>query len=461
VENRRYLYHGRINSHLSLEQIGLRTAISPSILRNIDEGRFELLPSGLYARSYIRAFAAAVGLDPEAALAAVEPYLPGAPDPLAQLNEARGSNPVERLKKRVAAVAPRLPGIPAAFKSPAAAIDHIRPAGAALFKKLEPWREAVAARVEQKRAAALSRVDQPPHSDDRPPNADSDLGSHLADLPVPTDAEWNLDAALGRPDDRELDLSIEQVVAAGPPERGADLSDRMQPWLSAATSRVAQARDTVSSRIQACGGTLARHVERWQGTVANGVEAWPAAVSNGLNQVRAAFNRGEYSGGTESAPVAPWAEAGSRETEPWPKAIVNRVGPWQEAFSTQVEPWRASLVTRSMETWTRLPQLASRGARSPRLTRCGAAAIDALLLLAVDAFLVLLISWSSGVRVNVLLHEAGLALGSFCAIPVALYFLLFGGIAGSTLGGYVCSLMEPSPDHPLSLNDIVRRAVRR
>ena len=51
MDTRRRLYHARISSHLTLEQIGVRTALSPSVLRNIDEGKFELLPSGVYARS--------------------------------------------------------------------------------------------------------------------------------------------------------------------------------------------------------------------------------------------------------------------------------------------------------------------------------------------------------------------------------------------------------------------------
>jgi hypothetical protein len=120
-----------------------------------------------------------------------------------------------------------------------------------------------------------------------------------------------------------------------------------------------------------------------------------------------------------------------------------------------------TIVRRTVQTWSARPDLVAGKTLSPRLSRCGAAAIDAVLLLVVDAFLLLLISWSSGVRVDHLLGDAGLAIGAFCLIPVALYFLLFGGIAGSTLGGYVCSLIVPAPDHPLRLPDILRRAVRR
>jgi hypothetical protein len=229
VDNRKLLYHARINRHLTLEQVGARTALSPPVLRNIDEGRFELLPSGLYARSYVRSFAGAVGLDSEEALAEVEHLLPDAPDPIPALNAVRGITSV--------------------------------------FSRIEPW----------------------------------------------------------------------PAVA----------SERFGQWQAAALNRAAECRSRV------------------------------------LNH-----------------------------------------------------------------------------ALSPQLTRCGAAAIDALLLVAVDTLLVLLVSWSSGIGFERLLQEAGWALSSFCAIPIALYFLLFGGIAGSTLGRSVCSLIDPTPPHRLTLPDILRRAVR-
>lgn len=213
----------------------MRTALSPSVLRHIDEGRFELLPSGLYARSYIRSFAGAVGLDPEATLTQVEHLLPDAPDPLPALHAVKG--------------------------------------------------------------------------------------------------------------------------------------------VSAAEQAVEQFRSIMTG--------LRQRVPRFPGTK--------------VPEFRAA-------------------------------GILDRVEEWRTAVS-----------------------------------RCSAAAIDALLLIAVDALLVLLISWSSGIGLDRLLQEAGWALGSFCAIPIALYFLLFGGIAGSTLGRSVCSLIDNAPHHhhPLTLPDILRRAVLR
>jgi hypothetical protein len=268
VDQRRHLYHARINAHLTLEQLGVRTALSPPVLRNRDLGRFELLPSGLYARSYVRTFAAAVGLDPDATLAELEPLLPGAPDPLPALN-AR----------------------------------------------------------------------------DRMP------------------ADW------------VREFFAQQRVSA------AEVGLTCRTWIAGRIAAIDAYRGPAQERLAAL---------------------------------------------VRVAPLAREAATG----------VAERVG----------------------QTVAGL-----RG--SPGVTRCGAAAIDALLLLVVDSFLVMLISWSSGIPLDRLLHESAWAIGAFCAIPIALYFLLFGGIAGSTLGRYVCSLIAPfggdpaddRPGHPLTLPDILRR----
>jgi hypothetical protein len=260
MNNRRHLYHARISRRLTLEQIGLRTALSPTVLRNIDNGRFDLLPSGVYARSYVRTFASAVGVDPEEALAEVEELLPGAPDPIALLHEARAITPWERAGRR-----------------------------------LSEWRQSGV-----RRAATLR-------------------------------------------------------------------------------ARLAEQAPTLSSALDP--RPLVRRLEQWPGLIRP--EQWLR----------------------------------------WPPA----------------DGWPSS-VTRQ---------------------RFGAAGIDAALLLLVDAFLVMLVSWSSGISVGVLVRDAGLALAAFCAIPIALYFLLFGGIAGSTLGQHACHLIQHKLDHPLTLPDILRRAVRR
>lgn len=286
MDSRRRLYHARIDSHLTLEQIGVRTALSPSVLRHIDEGRFELLPSGLYARSYIRTFASAVGLDPETTLALVEHLLPGAPDPLPALNAMR-PDPAE-------------------------------------------W----AGQLAQRLLSALGAL---------------------------------------------VMTCITRITAT----------------TRAALVRLAAARA--------------------------GAQDW----------------------------VAPRLDA------------LRSAGPWNRDASAADLRRRAGHLRAIV-----LPPV-GRLQTSPRVARCSAAAIDAVLLLVVDGFLVLLVSWSSGIPGERLVREAGWALGAFCAIPVALYFVLFGGIAGSTLGRYVCSLVTrpddrhiARPDHPLTLPEILRRAVK-
>jgi uncharacterized RDD family membrane protein YckC len=72
------LRQARLAAGLQLSDIERRTRISPSILRWIDAGQFHRLPAGIYARSYIRAFAQAVGLDPHEFLASIEHELPAA-----------------------------------------------------------------------------------------------------------------------------------------------------------------------------------------------------------------------------------------------------------------------------------------------------------------------------------------------------------------------------------------------
>jgi hypothetical protein len=93
------------------------------------------------------------------------------------------------------------------------------------------------------------------------------------------------------------------------------------------------------------------------------------------------------------------------------------------------------------------------------LLRLGAVAIDVLLLVVLDLLLLRLISLSSDIPVAALLRESGWAVAALCVIPMALYFLLFGGIGGSTVGRYACSLAAPTAEHPLTLADILRRAV--
>jgi cytoskeletal protein RodZ len=52
--------------HLSIDELSQRTKISTSILRAIEEDRYEALPRvRVYVRGFIRSFAVAVGIEPD------------------------------------------------------------------------------------------------------------------------------------------------------------------------------------------------------------------------------------------------------------------------------------------------------------------------------------------------------------------------------------------------------------
>ena len=103
------LRHARMQRGIRVSEVIARTLLSPRIVDLLDRGRFEDLPGGLYARSYVRAFAGAVGLDPEEAVREVADRLPPAEDPLPTLREvARAGDPawltaIEALRGKAAA----------------------------------------------------------------------------------------------------------------------------------------------------------------------------------------------------------------------------------------------------------------------------------------------------------------------------------------------------------------------
>lgn len=96
----------RLRCGSSIEAVATRTRISARYIRAMDDGRFAELPAGLYARAYVRAFAAAVGLD-ESELEPILPLLPPAVDPLPVIKEgrtrSRGSGRSEQVLRLCAA----------------------------------------------------------------------------------------------------------------------------------------------------------------------------------------------------------------------------------------------------------------------------------------------------------------------------------------------------------------------
>jgi hypothetical protein len=70
------LHDARAARGISLQAIASTTRLSPRIINALDDGRFTDIPGGIYARAYVRAFAKAVDLDPDATLALLGDRLP-------------------------------------------------------------------------------------------------------------------------------------------------------------------------------------------------------------------------------------------------------------------------------------------------------------------------------------------------------------------------------------------------
>ena len=69
------LHRARISAGLPLEEVARRTRISPGLLKLIDDGQFERLPGGIYARSYVRTVAKILSVDPDEAVRALTPLM--------------------------------------------------------------------------------------------------------------------------------------------------------------------------------------------------------------------------------------------------------------------------------------------------------------------------------------------------------------------------------------------------
>ena len=85
----------RLRRGMTVDDVARRAGLPPPIAEHIDAGHLDRLPPGVYARSFVRAFAAAVGLDPKEALDAVSPDLPAEPDPFPFLREIVRARPPE------------------------------------------------------------------------------------------------------------------------------------------------------------------------------------------------------------------------------------------------------------------------------------------------------------------------------------------------------------------------------
>ena len=74
----------RLRQNLGLDQISRELKISQRFLQAIEDERFERLPAGVFARSFVRQYAGLLGLDPEELAAEVQHTIePPAPAPYA------------------------------------------------------------------------------------------------------------------------------------------------------------------------------------------------------------------------------------------------------------------------------------------------------------------------------------------------------------------------------------------
>jgi transcriptional regulator with XRE-family HTH domain len=70
---------------LTLQDVAAVTKLSPRVLTRIELGDFEALPPGVMGRAHVRAYARAVGLDPDDVLKGLADLLPAEIDPVQAL----------------------------------------------------------------------------------------------------------------------------------------------------------------------------------------------------------------------------------------------------------------------------------------------------------------------------------------------------------------------------------------
>ena len=77
----------RLERQITIDEVVHRTKLPRLYAEMIDAGRLGDLPAGIYGRSYVRAFAQAVGVDPDHALTLYSSLLVDTPDPIPAIRE--------------------------------------------------------------------------------------------------------------------------------------------------------------------------------------------------------------------------------------------------------------------------------------------------------------------------------------------------------------------------------------
>lgn len=99
----------REKRRLSLQQIAAQTKVHAPLFASLEQGDCTRWPGGIYSRGYVRAYALAVGLDPDETVALFCECFPDKarpapidPEVVAE-DEAKPSTPFEKLRSAVAA----------------------------------------------------------------------------------------------------------------------------------------------------------------------------------------------------------------------------------------------------------------------------------------------------------------------------------------------------------------------
>ncbi len=87
-----FLRTERETRHLSIEEVSRTTRIPRRTLESLEEDRFEELPSGVFVRGFIKAYASAVDIDANEVLSLFDSKRPETlpPAPLATVHSRRG-----------------------------------------------------------------------------------------------------------------------------------------------------------------------------------------------------------------------------------------------------------------------------------------------------------------------------------------------------------------------------------
>jgi transcriptional regulator with XRE-family HTH domain len=122
MEMHERMRQARERKGLSLSDLQEKACVRAQVLALIEMGSFADLPSGLYGRHAVRAYAKAVGLNPDEVLAEVGAHLRIPEDPLEGLVRVHG---LGRSPRAEPVPAPRVaaPGVPGPTSRPAMAID--------------------------------------------------------------------------------------------------------------------------------------------------------------------------------------------------------------------------------------------------------------------------------------------------------------------------------------------------